>query len=254
MYPYLPALTGAREIRVPLAEGDVHDLDAMAAEVTAATQLLIVCNPNNPTATHIPAAEIAAFCERDPAARDGHPRRGLRRVPDPRRPRRDDRPARRPPQPRRPAHLQQVSTAWPACGSATRSARRCSAPRSTPSASRSASTPSPRPRAPRRSCTPTTSPAASSSTIVERVEVEDGSRRPRPAHLREPGQLLLDRPRRGRRGRGRRRPRRAPGRGPAGHPARRPGPHARHLRDPRRERALPCRACGLSLTASRAKT
>jgi histidinol-phosphate aminotransferase len=66
MYPYLPALTGAREIRVPLAAGDVHDLDAMAAEVTAATQLLLVCNPNNPTATHIPAAEIAAFCERIP--------------------------------------------------------------------------------------------------------------------------------------------------------------------------------------------
>jgi histidinol-phosphate aminotransferase len=67
MYPYLPALTGAREVRVPLDEGDVHDLDAMAAEVTAATQLLIVCNPNNPTATHIPAAEIGAFCERIPA-------------------------------------------------------------------------------------------------------------------------------------------------------------------------------------------
>ncbi len=33
MYPYLPALTGAREIRVPLAAGDVHDLDAMATEV-----------------------------------------------------------------------------------------------------------------------------------------------------------------------------------------------------------------------------
>jgi histidinol-phosphate aminotransferase len=66
MYPYLPALTGAREIRVPLAPGDVHDLEAMAAEVTAATQLLIVCNPNNPTATHRPAAEIAAFCEEIP--------------------------------------------------------------------------------------------------------------------------------------------------------------------------------------------
>jgi histidinol-phosphate aminotransferase len=66
MYPYLPALTGAREVRVPLAAGDVHDLDAMAAEVTAATQLLLVCNPNNPTATHIPAAEIAEFCERIP--------------------------------------------------------------------------------------------------------------------------------------------------------------------------------------------
>jgi histidinol-phosphate aminotransferase len=67
MYPYLPALTGAREIRVPLAAGDVHDLDAMAAEVTAATQLLIVCNPNNPTATHVPAAEVAAFLARIPS-------------------------------------------------------------------------------------------------------------------------------------------------------------------------------------------
>jgi histidinol-phosphate aminotransferase len=67
MYPYLPALTGAREVRVPLAEGEVHDLDAMGAEVTAATQLLLLCNPNNPTATHLPAAEVAAFCERIPA-------------------------------------------------------------------------------------------------------------------------------------------------------------------------------------------
>ncbi len=66
MYPYLPALTGAREVRVPLSSDDVHDLEAMAAEVTAATQLLLVCNPNNPTGTHIPAAEIAAFCERVP--------------------------------------------------------------------------------------------------------------------------------------------------------------------------------------------
>jgi histidinol-phosphate aminotransferase len=67
MYPYLPALTGAREVRVPLAEGDVHDLDAMAAEVTAATQLVLVCNPNNPTGTHCPAAEVGAFCESLPA-------------------------------------------------------------------------------------------------------------------------------------------------------------------------------------------
>jgi histidinol-phosphate aminotransferase len=66
MYPYLPALTGAREVRVPLAAGYVHDLDAMAAEISAATQLLLVCNPNNPTATHIPAAAIADFCERVP--------------------------------------------------------------------------------------------------------------------------------------------------------------------------------------------
>lgn len=67
MYPYLPALTGAREIRVPLGEGDVHDLDAMAAEVTAATQLVLVCNPNNPTGTHVPAAEVAEFCDALPS-------------------------------------------------------------------------------------------------------------------------------------------------------------------------------------------
>jgi histidinol-phosphate aminotransferase len=67
MYPYLAALTGAREIRVPLAEGEFHDLDAMAADVTAATQLVIVCNPNNPTGTHLLAAQVATFCERIPA-------------------------------------------------------------------------------------------------------------------------------------------------------------------------------------------
>jgi histidinol-phosphate aminotransferase len=66
MYPYLSALTGAREVRVPLDADDFHDLDAMATEVTAATQLLLLCNPNNPTGTHIPAAEVAAFCERVP--------------------------------------------------------------------------------------------------------------------------------------------------------------------------------------------
>ena len=66
IYPYLAPLSGAREIRVPLGEDDVHDLDRVGAEITAATQLVIVCNPNNPTATHIPAAEIGAFMQRVP--------------------------------------------------------------------------------------------------------------------------------------------------------------------------------------------
>jgi histidinol-phosphate aminotransferase len=66
MYPHLAALTGAREIRVPLADGYVHDLDAMLEEITAATQLVVVNNPNNPTGTHLPAARIAEFCERVP--------------------------------------------------------------------------------------------------------------------------------------------------------------------------------------------
>jgi histidinol-phosphate aminotransferase len=66
IYPHLAALSGAREIRVPLGDGDIHDLDAMATEVTAATQLVLICNPNNPTGTHLPAAEIGAFCDRLP--------------------------------------------------------------------------------------------------------------------------------------------------------------------------------------------
>jgi len=67
IYPHLAALTGAREVRVPLAEGYVHDLEAMLTEITAATQLVCVNNPNNPTGTHLPAARIAEFCERVPA-------------------------------------------------------------------------------------------------------------------------------------------------------------------------------------------
>src|SRR3954453_9370128 len=66
IYPHLAALTGAREIRVPLAEGYVHDLEAMLTEITAATQLVCVNNPNNPTGPHLPASRIAAFLEQVP--------------------------------------------------------------------------------------------------------------------------------------------------------------------------------------------
>jgi histidinol-phosphate aminotransferase len=61
MYPHLAAMTGARAIEVPLDDEGRHDLDAMATEVTAATRILIVCNPNNPTATALPIDEIDAF-------------------------------------------------------------------------------------------------------------------------------------------------------------------------------------------------
>jgi histidinol-phosphate aminotransferase len=50
---------------VPLAGFD-HDLEAMLAEVTAATQLVLVCNPNNPTSTHLPAERIGDLVERVP--------------------------------------------------------------------------------------------------------------------------------------------------------------------------------------------
>jgi len=66
VYPQLTAASGATEIRVDLDEDDCHDLDAMAAAITVATQLVIVCNPNNPTSTAIPLADIAAFLDKVP--------------------------------------------------------------------------------------------------------------------------------------------------------------------------------------------
>jgi histidinol-phosphate aminotransferase len=67
IYPYLAPLSGAREIRVGLDSDERHDLDAIAAEITAATQLAIVCNPNNPTGTYVGAQRVGAFLEQVPA-------------------------------------------------------------------------------------------------------------------------------------------------------------------------------------------
>ena len=66
MYQYLAPVSGAREIRVSVDGRAEHDLDAMLSEITAATQIVLLCNPNNPTGTHIPAERIGAFLERVP--------------------------------------------------------------------------------------------------------------------------------------------------------------------------------------------
>jgi histidinol-phosphate aminotransferase len=66
MYPQLAPLSGAREVRVPLNDRYEHDLEAMLAEITVATQLVLVCNPNNPTGTALPVAAIESFLERVP--------------------------------------------------------------------------------------------------------------------------------------------------------------------------------------------
>ena len=58
IYPHLAAMAGARAITVPLGPEGEHDLEAMAREVTAATRLVIVCNPNNPSATALAPALI----------------------------------------------------------------------------------------------------------------------------------------------------------------------------------------------------
>jgi len=61
VYPHLAAASGARAITVPLDGHERHDLQAMLREITVATRLVLVCNPNNPTSTAVPLAEIAAF-------------------------------------------------------------------------------------------------------------------------------------------------------------------------------------------------
>ncbi|MHB1834751.1 MAG: histidinol-phosphate transaminase [Solirubrobacteraceae bacterium] len=66
VYPHLAAASGARAIEVALDGDDRHDLDAIATEVTVATRLVLVCNPNNPTSTAISLEELEAFLERVP--------------------------------------------------------------------------------------------------------------------------------------------------------------------------------------------
>jgi len=66
VYPHLAAASGARAITVDLDAEHRHDLDAMAREITAATRLVIVCNPNNPTSTALPFDAIAAFADSVP--------------------------------------------------------------------------------------------------------------------------------------------------------------------------------------------
>ena len=66
VYPHLAAASGARAIAVALDPEAGHDLDAMAAEITVATRLVLVCNPNNPTSTALGLPEIDAFLARVP--------------------------------------------------------------------------------------------------------------------------------------------------------------------------------------------
>ena len=61
VYPHLSAASGARAVTVQLDAADRHDLQGMLREITAATRLVIVCNPNNPTSTALPLSSIADF-------------------------------------------------------------------------------------------------------------------------------------------------------------------------------------------------
>jgi histidinol-phosphate aminotransferase len=64
-YPIITALAGATAVTVPLRE-QVHDLAAMADQITERTRLIFVCNPNNPTGTVVRRADLLAFLARVP--------------------------------------------------------------------------------------------------------------------------------------------------------------------------------------------
>jgi len=66
VYPHLSAASGARAVTVPLDACERHDLQGMLREVTAATRLVIVNNPNNPTSTALPLRSIADFLDEVP--------------------------------------------------------------------------------------------------------------------------------------------------------------------------------------------
>jgi histidinol-phosphate aminotransferase len=64
-YPILTAVSGASSIQVPLRDF-VHDLDAMAEQITGKTRLIFICNPNNPTGTVVRREQLIAFLRRVP--------------------------------------------------------------------------------------------------------------------------------------------------------------------------------------------
>jgi histidinol-phosphate aminotransferase len=60
VYPLATQARGATSIVVP-AKNFAHDLPAMRQAITPETRLVFVANPNNPTGTFAPAAELEAF-------------------------------------------------------------------------------------------------------------------------------------------------------------------------------------------------
>lgn len=60
IYPLQVRTAGATPVQVPLTD-HTHDLDAMLAAITDRTQLIFVCNPNNPTSTVVDPDALARF-------------------------------------------------------------------------------------------------------------------------------------------------------------------------------------------------
>jgi histidinol-phosphate aminotransferase len=66
VYPLATIARGAKGISVP-AKQYGHDLDAMAAAVRPDTRIVFLANPNNPTGTFVPHAEVERFLAKLPS-------------------------------------------------------------------------------------------------------------------------------------------------------------------------------------------
>ena len=63
VYRLATILAGAVPREVPLDADHVHDLGAMREAVDEKTTVVYVCNPNNPTGSHLPSEAVAAFID-----------------------------------------------------------------------------------------------------------------------------------------------------------------------------------------------
>ncbi len=66
-YPGLAVIAGAHAVLVPNTPDGRHDLEAMAAAVTARTHMILVCSPNNPTGPIVTQAEFDDFLDAVPS-------------------------------------------------------------------------------------------------------------------------------------------------------------------------------------------
>ena len=65
VYPVTTEAAGGRLITVPM-RGDSFDLDRILAAINPETRIVFIANPNNPTASLIPPAELDRFMEQVP--------------------------------------------------------------------------------------------------------------------------------------------------------------------------------------------
>ena len=66
-YPISVGLAGAESVRIPLTADGRHDLDAMAAAVSARTKVILLCTPNNPTGPILTTAETERLIQAVPS-------------------------------------------------------------------------------------------------------------------------------------------------------------------------------------------